>query len=38
VLIDGVQLADFMVEFGVGVDDVETIKIKRLDEDYFGDE
>jgi restriction system protein len=38
VLIDGVQLADFMIEFGVGVSDVETIKIKRLDEDYFGEE
>jgi restriction system protein len=38
VLIDGVQLADFMIEFGVGVSDVETIKIKRLDEDYFAEE
>jgi restriction system protein len=38
VLIDGVQLADFMIEFGVGVTDVETIMLKRLDEDYFGTE
>lgn len=38
VLIDGVQLADFMIEFGVGVSEVETIRIKRLDEDYFGEE
>ena len=38
VLIDGVQLADYMIEFGVGVNEVETIKLKRLDEDYFGDE
>jgi restriction system protein len=38
VLIDGVQLADYMVEFGVGVSDVDTIKLKRLDEDYFGEE
>jgi restriction system protein len=37
VLVDGVQLADFMTEFGVGVSDVETIKLKRLDEDYFGE-
>lgn len=37
VLIDGVQLADLLIEFGVGVNDVETIKLKRLDEDYFGD-
>jgi hypothetical protein len=26
-----------MIEFGVGVGDVETIKLKRLDEDYFGE-
>jgi restriction system protein len=38
VLIDGVQLADYMIEFGVGVSDVEMIKIKRVDEDYFGEE
>lgn len=37
VLIDGVQLADFMIEFGVGVSDVKTIKLKKLDEDYFGE-
>jgi restriction system protein len=38
VLIDGVQLATLMIEFGVGVSDVETIRLKRLDEDYFGEE
>jgi restriction system protein len=38
VLIAGVQLANFMIEFGVGVTDVETIKLKRLDEDYFLEE
>ena len=38
VLIDGAQLANFMIEFGVGVTDVETIRLKRLDEDYFLDE
>jgi restriction endonuclease Mrr len=27
-----------MIEFGVGVSDVETIKLKRLDEDYFGED
>ena len=26
-----------MIQFGVGVSDVETIKLKRLDEDYFGE-
>jgi restriction system protein len=38
VLIDGKQLAELMIEFGVGVSEVETIKLKRLDEDYFGEE
>lgn len=38
VLIDGKQLADLMIEFGVGVSEVETIKLKRVDEDYFGEE
>jgi len=38
VLIDGAQLADLMIEFGVGVSDVETIRLKRVDEDYFADE
>jgi restriction system protein len=38
VLIDGTHLADLMIEFGVGVSDVETIRLKRVDEDYFGDE
>ena len=38
VLIDGAQLADYMIEFGVGVNELETIRLKRLDEDYFGEE
>jgi restriction system protein len=38
VLIDGVQLAEYMIEFGIGVSDVETIKLKKLDEDYFVEE
>jgi restriction system protein len=38
VLIDGRQLAELMIEFGIGVSDVETIKLKKLDEDYFADE
>jgi restriction system protein len=38
VLIDGPQLADYMIEFGVGVSEVATIELKRLDEDYFGEE
>lgn len=38
VLIDGRQLSELMIEFGIGVSDVETIKLKKLDEDYFADE
>jgi restriction system protein len=38
VLIDGAQLAELMIDFGVGVSDVETIRLKRLDEDYFAEE
>jgi restriction system protein len=38
VLIDGTQLADLMIEFGVGVNDVETIRLRKVDEDYFGEE
>ena len=33
VIIDCVRLADPMVEFGVGVSDVGTIRLKPLDED-----
>jgi restriction system protein len=38
VLIDGAQLAQLMIEYGVGVSDVETVRLKRLDEDYFEEE
>jgi restriction system protein len=38
VLIDGTQLADLMIEFGVGVSDVETIRLRKVDEDYFAEE
>jgi restriction system protein len=36
--IDGKQLADLMVEFGVGVSELETIRLQRVDEDYFAEE
>jgi len=38
VLIDGEQLAKYMIGFGLGVADVETYDIKRLDLDYFVEE
>jgi restriction system protein len=35
VLIDGEQLADLMIEYGVGVTEVTRYVVKRLDLDYF---
>ncbi len=38
VLIDGAQLAELMIDFGVGVTCVASYEIKRLDSDYFAEE
>lgn len=38
ILIDGQELADLMIEHGVGVRSYRTVEFKRLDEDFFGDE
>jgi restriction system protein len=38
VLIDGEELAQLMMDFGVGVADVGTYNVKRLDRDYFDEE
>jgi restriction system protein len=38
VLIDGEHLAQLMIEHGVGVAEVATYTVKRMDLDYFGDE
>lgn len=35
VLIDGEQLADYMVDFGLGVTTRNVYEIKRMDSDYF---
>ncbi len=35
VLIDGSQLAHFMIEHDIGVSTVSTYKIKKIDSDYF---
>jgi restriction system protein len=35
VLIDGEQLAQLMMDFGVGVTEVDTYSVKKLDRDYF---
>jgi restriction system protein len=38
VLIDGTELAQLMIDFGIGVTPHQTYEIKRLDSDYFGAE
>jgi restriction system protein len=38
VLVDGQYLAQLMIDHGVGVADVATYHVKRVDADYFGDE
>jgi restriction system protein len=38
VLIDGQQLATYMIDFNVGVDPVATYEVKKLVSDYFEDE
>ncbi|GEL70674.1 restriction endonuclease [Myxococcus virescens] len=38
VLINGVELAKLMIDHGVGVTEVVTYTVKKLDLDYFGDE
>ena len=37
VLIDGQELAKFMIEYNVGVSTKKTYEVKRLDTDYFED-
>ncbi len=38
VLIDGEQLAQFMIDHDIGVADVATYRVKKVDLDYFGEE
>ena len=38
VLIDGRQLADFMIDYNVGVTTEAVYELKRIDTDYFEDE
>jgi restriction system protein len=35
VLIDGDELADLMIRYGVGVQVYRTVELTRVDEDYF---
>ena len=38
ILIDGEQLAQFMIDSNVGVSPVAVYEVKRIDSDYFTDE
>ena len=38
VLIDGEQLADYMIDFNVGVTTKSAYEVKRADSDYFSEE
>jgi restriction system protein len=38
VLIDGTELAQLMIDHGIGVTPHQTYEIKRLDSDYFGEQ
>ena len=35
VLIDGPRLAELMIDFGIGVTEVASYSVRRLDTDYF---
>jgi len=37
VLIDGEQLAQYMLDFGIGVTEVASYRVQRVDVDYFGE-
>jgi restriction system protein len=38
ILIDGEQLAEFMIDYNVGVSTVTSYEIKRIDSDYFSED
>ena len=38
VLITGKELAELMIEHGIGVTTVQTYTLRRLDNDYFDEE
>ena len=38
ILIDGTQLAQYMIDFNVGVSLVNVYEVKKIDTDYFEDE
>lgn len=38
VLIDGQQLAQYMIDYNLGVTSLNSYEVKRMDSDYFGEE
>lgn len=38
VLIDGQQLAQYMIDYNLGVTSLSSYEVKRMDSDYFGEE
>jgi len=38
VLVGGPELAELMLDFGIGVTEIASYKVQRIDLDYFGDE
>jgi restriction system protein len=37
IMIDGIQLAELMIEYNVGVSNQQIYEIKKMDDDYFGE-
>ncbi len=37
ILIDGEQLASYMIDYGLGVSTTVTYELKKIDNDYFGE-
>ena len=37
ILIDGEQLASYMIDYGLGVNTISTYELKKIDNDYFGE-
>ena len=35
VLIDGVQLAEYMIDYNIGVSSIDSYEVKKIDSDYF---
>jgi len=38
ILIDGEQLTNYMIDYGLGVSTFTTYELKKIDNDYFGDD